>query len=486
MFAFTVSAGQKISIDEDKRTGSNVNGVLRLFNGSGQQLAISDNHAAPGETLGTDAYLEYTFTTAGKYYLGVSASGNSAYNATTGAGDTLGSTYGAYSLVLKNITPAAPAPAPMPEPEPTPEPTPAPTSGDSTLGTWFTANLHDSGLMTLSSNLGADGSLNRTDMIDILASAGLDGSVNATELTDLRTLVANAVTVGMPDYVKVLSGYVVNTAVANAKYLGQTLGNLVAGSTAGQLDKLIDKWFFGADHPVAKNPSGSATYTYRLAAGQLFVNGAAYTDIRQGQLGDCYFLATLGSIAQRDQGAIEDMFINNGDGTYTVRFFRGGTADYVTVDRYLPTTSSGYLAYQGSNQLYSNVNGELWAALAEKAYAQINEQGWIGQNGTNSYQGISGGWMESVAEQVLGRNATSVSNTSASTIINALAAGKMVTAGSKSSGTSNGVVGSHAYIVTGYDSATQTFKLYNPWGTNQPAPLTWNQFAANFTKSVIA
>ncbi len=43
----------------------------------------------------------------------------------------------------------------------------------------------------------------------------------------------------------------------------------------------------------------------------------------QGELGDCYFISSLGTIANEDPAAIEDMFINNGDGTYTVRFYTG-------------------------------------------------------------------------------------------------------------------------------------------------------------------
>ena len=74
-------------------------------------------------------------------------------------------------------------------------------------------------------------------------------------------------------------------------------------------------------------------------------------------LGDCYFISSLGTIAKSNPAAIENMFINNGDETYTVRFYTGtygsttnsdgsindgftngvGTADYVTVNTMLPT-----------------------------------------------------------------------------------------------------------------------------------------------------
>ncbi len=98
LYRFTVSAGQRISFDVDHVTGS-FNSALRLFNSSGAQLVLNDNAAAPGETVGTEAYLSYTFTTAGTYYLGVGGSANTGYNILTGAGDRAAST-GDYSLTV--------------------------------------------------------------------------------------------------------------------------------------------------------------------------------------------------------------------------------------------------------------------------------------------------------------------------------------------------------------------------------------------------
>ena len=115
-----------------------------------------------------------------------------------------------------------------------------------------------------------------------------------------------------------LGSYVVTSNTANAKYQGQNLGNLAAGSSAAQMENLINKWFLGLDRPTAGG-------TYRQMAGQLFVGGATYTDIKQGYLGDCYFMASLAEIALKNPSAITNMFIVNGDGTYTVKFYNGGS-----------------------------------------------------------------------------------------------------------------------------------------------------------------
>ena len=123
-------------------------------------------------------------------------------------------------------------------------------------------------------------------------------------------------------YVQVLSSDVVLGNSANAHYQGKALGNLKAGFSAANFEKLVGKWFFGTDHPKGTSDWGP-TYSYRQASGQLFVNGAAYTDVNQGGLGDCYFLASLAEVALKNPSAITSMFIVNGDGTYTVRFYNG-------------------------------------------------------------------------------------------------------------------------------------------------------------------
>ena len=65
----------------------------------------------------------------------------------------------------------------------------------------------------------------------------------------------------------------------------------------------------------------------------------------------------------------------------------------VTVDRALAYTSSGAIEYAGAR------GNELWVALIEKAYAQINEEGWLGHAATNSYAAIDGGYSDLAISQ---------------------------------------------------------------------------------------
>lgn len=103
IYRVDVAAGQRLSFDIDRPTGSQLDSYLRLFNSAGQQMAFNDDAAAPGEVRGLDSFLEFTFVTAGSYYLGVSGFGNGNYSAVTGLGDTNGRT-GNYGLIVSTTT----------------------------------------------------------------------------------------------------------------------------------------------------------------------------------------------------------------------------------------------------------------------------------------------------------------------------------------------------------------------------------------------
>ncbi len=340
---------------------------------------------------------------------------------------------------------------------------------------YYSAAFADPTLENMIRSDAADHWIDRAEVLDVYAQAAADGTVSAEEFDDINRLVrpdwtnvSESQQYGMADSVRVLGLMVAAGDRANATFQGTSLGNLRAGSSGATLSRLAAKWFLGQDRPAASG-------TYRLANGSLFVNGPSYTDVVQGGVGDCYYLAALGETAQASPESIRQMFTDNGDGTFTVRFFRDGSARYVTVDRYLPA-SAGRPIYAGIP------GGELWVALAEKAYAQINESGWIGHDGTNSYRGISGGWSDAVFRQTLAVPARWKSFASSGDHAGALAslAGSYTPTvlASRSSGTANGIVPSHAYGVLGYNGATGRYVLYNPWGST--VELSWAQIAANF------
>lgn len=192
---------------------------------------------------------------------------------------------------------------------------------------------------------------------------------------------------------------------------------------------------------------------YGAVSGDLFVGGATVNDVMQGELGDCYFLAAVAATLNTNPTAITDLIRDNGDGTYSVRFFGQGNAQQtVTVDRQLPlNVDTDELAYGRSRQ-----RGELWLAILEKAYAT-----WKG-----SYQKIDGGDAGDALRELTGRAARSVDDVSevpADTLWGLLernaAAGKPICIGTWSADDAPrsrvaeyhrlGLVEDHAYAVLG-------------------------------------
>jgi hypothetical protein len=276
----------------------------------------------------------------------------------------------------------------------------------------------------------------------------------------------------------------------------------------------------------------------RLAQGSLFGtdNQISHTDIKQGSLGDCVFLAGLGAVAHQQPNTIRNMFIDNGDGTFTVRMFgqmngQVGAVDYVTVDRFLPFNVSFWKNGQYyTNQRYAAYdNGPrgIWVALAEKAYAQFSQSGTTnlpevakiptGENIPNSYQNINGSWGYRGLPSITGTTSVYYADSNIvfghdpqqayragafptlSQISTWLASGKAVTAGSSSSAPN--VIRLHEYVVLEVNAVTNTLTLYNPWGTsfslwrndvevgrenNGIRTISYTDFVANFNMVSVA
>lgn len=100
-------------------------------------------------------------------------------------------------------------------------------------------------------------------------------------------------------------------------------------------------------------------------------------DIKQGFLGDCWFLSALASLAERP-GMVRRLFVTqeyNKEGIYKIRICKNGEWVTVTVDDYIPCR------YNGGPLFSRGSSNELWVILIEKAYAKLH----------GSYQALDGG-----------------------------------------------------------------------------------------------
>lgn len=100
----------------------------------------------------------------------------------------------------------------------------------------------------------------------------------------------------------------------------------------------------------------------------LFPHEPCLKDIAQGHIGDCYFIATMVSLAVRAPGKIKEIMKDNGDGTVTVRFYDRSAKKYlyVKVDKTIPKVQN-----EKGQQRDFGAQAALWTKLLEKAYASV-------------------------------------------------------------------------------------------------------------------
>jgi hypothetical protein len=189
--------------------------------------------------------------------------------------------------------------------------------------------------------------------------------------------------------------------------------------------------------------------------------GPSENDVIQGQIGDCYYLSVLSSVAKLDANKIEQSILDMGDGTYLVQFSKGGSNVFVHVDGQLPVLSGGQLDYAGLG-----AGGSIWTAIMEKAYAVFHGP-------TASYASIDGGWMDEVYS-ALGDLPKSNYGGAGAAALMSLIAGEVSLGESVTYGTGNAIldnaplIGGHAYtvdsIVTNAQGVATGLRLRNPWG----------------------
>ncbi len=207
---------------------------------------------------------------------------------------------------------------------------------------------------------------------------------------------------------------------------------------------------------------------YAAASGDLFpASGvAAESDVVQGDDGDCWFLAALGTLVLQDPGFPAQHIKQNLNGTYTVTFYRDGKPVEITVDGLLPTRSDGSVAYA------QPADNSQWVAIYEKAYAQFR----------GGYGSIDGGYGDTGLQDLTGTSAWrgSPDDYSLGKVADLMKQGQVLTAGTKDDKSlwnklfgggpktedNFQLVTSHEYMVKSVDMNAHppTITVVNPWG----------------------
>ena len=214
----------------------------------------------------------------------------------------------------------------------------------------------------------------------------------------------------------------------------------------------------------------------------LFHEGATVDDIEQEFVGNCFFLAALGSLIEKRPGLIEQII--EMDENYKVKVhFHDET---IVIDAYLPCVQ-----FRGKlTPLSANTHSELWVPLLHKAFVKYLHKHPACSNGVAQskcrkkrftlsqphYELVMGGLPQWCWEAILGKP-TSFLPTKPHLYdeIYRLCSDKRYVVNACSCGSSDkyktdNIVNGHAYSILGAETreGERLIKLRNPWGKTEP------------------
>lgn len=238
------------------------------------------------------------------------------------------------------------------------------------------------------------------------------------------------------------------------------------------------------------------------------------TDVNQGSIGDCYFLASLIAVSKTNPNLIKNAIDDNGNGTYTVKLFTVTEEKgllWGTNKVFTPTKITLYptfpMAVNGKDGANPNANAnpahahggnvnakgetELWVRLIEKAYALLlGSYSAIGKGGlgANALEALTGKPYKekTMSNDLPGRKKRIIAMVKKGYPVE-VATNKVsintMSDDDKKFAQENSIVigGNHSYAVMAANKDSIT--LRNPWGSgarNAEPTLTWAQFDAMF------
>jgi hypothetical protein len=193
--------------------------------------------------------------------------------------------------------------------------------------------------------------------------------------------------------------------------------------------------------------------------------------VKQGEVGDCYFLASVAAVAKTNPDAIKQMIKENTDGTYTVTF--PGDAGHHQLIVTKPTEAEEEI-YNGASKYGT------WASVLEKAYGELGKihQG-LGDDTAPSRGIRDGGWSAQPLYLLTGHvaNEKAVKNTSEAEMLSVLQDAeknnKAATIGSNADTAGvkmpDGYLPRHEFTFMGLDKNSHggwDVVMRNPWGTS--------------------
>jgi len=160
----------------------------------------------------------------------------------------------------------------------------------------------------------------------------------------------------------------------------------------------------------ASAPSAPATPP-RFDASDLYGAGGRprETDIKQDGVSDCYYVATLGAVAERTPNQIKNAIsYDSSTGTFSVKLYKNewdwDTMGYKQVT--IEVTQQDILdnlTRRGGSTVDNNpgTDGPIWPAVMETAFAKMNDTKWS-DGLAQGYRSIEWGWAKDAMRAVTG------------------------------------------------------------------------------------
>lgn len=244
--------------------------------------------------------------------------------------------------------------------------------------------------------------------------------------------------------------------------------------------------------PVSSN---GITIIFKQIKGELYVrkpnesNAVKPSDVHQGSMGDCYFLASVAALAKTNPEMIKQMIQQNKDGSFTVRFTSQKIplgkpyqtySDLPLKDRFV-TVQNNFAYEQGAEKaLGAKPNPDLWPLVLEKAFTKdVGSYVTAGGGGyaskvLNNYLGVA-----SINTSLLPKQGQSSIKEALSQAMQRPTVANTVNFNDKNKALADkyNIVPRHAYAVLGVSVGKAQGKevtlvnLYNPWGEKLDLPL---------------
>lgn len=247
------------------------------------------------------------------------------------------------------------------------------------------------------------------------------------------------------------------TLVSAGDAAATTLRSVTEGYTSGPP--------YGMTPGTEGNPSGKGEHVPINGPVPTGDDDFDLTRIRQGQIGDCWFVSALGVLGQADPQWLRDHMVLNPDGSYTVTFYQKNDP-FFGDPTYAPVTITVPASVISDGVRDSKTGEPSWASIYEKAAAVF-----FG----GDYDDINGGYGNAALEALTGRSASIHNDYGLADIRDGLARGDVFVTSTETQGSwwpfddevdNRAIVPDHLYMIDAVKEVDGELQIHvvNPWG----------------------